>query len=98
MKNKHCDWCDHAFQTKISYQIYCSPDCRNAATKEKIAARYQVQRRHKRREKPKLCRSCNKPLSVYNDGNICEACLSDPTEVAKALREIKGLINAKDRK
>lgn len=45
MKSKHCEWCDHTFETKISYQIYCSSECREAATKEKIMARYQISRR-----------------------------------------------------
>jgi|LauGreDrversion4_2_1035121.scaffolds.fasta_scaffold40462_7 hypothetical protein len=96
MKNKHCSWCDNSFKTKISYQIYCSPACRDAATREKIAARYQLQRRKRRVEKPRLCKSCNRKLSSYNDDNICDLCPSDPTEVAKILRDIKGLMNGKD--
>ncbi len=98
MKNKHCKWCDHSFETKVSYQIYCSPECRDAATKEKIAERYQVQRRVRRRDKPRLCKSCQRKLSAYNDHNICDTCEADPSEVAKALREIKGFMNGKDRK
>jgi hypothetical protein len=98
MKNKHCEWCDHTFKTNISYQIYCSPECRDAATKEKIAARYQIQRRQRRKGKERLCKSCEKRLSVYNDDTICETCSADPSEVAKVLRDIKGLMNGKDRK
>ena len=36
---KHCQWCDKTFESLISYQIYCSLECRESATKEKIAAK-----------------------------------------------------------
>ena len=98
MKTKHCKWCDNQFETKVSYQIYCSPPCRDAATKEKIAERYQMQRRVRRRDKPRTCKSCSRQLSAYNDQNICDTCEVDPSEVSKILREIKGLMNGKDRK
>ena len=97
MKNKHCSWCDHSFQAKVSYQIYCSPECRDLATKEKIAERYQAQRRIRRKGKQRLCRSCNRQLSMYNDDTICETCGTDPVEVAKVLRDLKGFMNGKDR-
>lgn len=97
MKNKHCEWCDHQFQTKISYQIYCSAECRDCATKEKIAARYLITRRAKRYKKPRKCRSCESPLSMYNDEPLCQRCTVDPTEVNKALREIKKLKENNDR-
>jgi hypothetical protein len=97
MKNKHCKWCDHTFEAKVSYQIYCSSECRDLATKEKISERYQLQRRLRRRDKPRYCRSCSKQLSAYNDSTICDTCSSDPTDVSKVLKEIKGLMNGKDR-
>lgn len=96
MKNKHCEWCDHTFQTKISYQIYCSSECREAATREKIAARYQITRIKKRAGKSRTCRSCGNELSIYNDDSLCQACEVNPSEVSKILREIKGLGNGKD--
>lgn len=95
MKSKHCEWCDHQFETKISYQIYCSVECRNEATKEKIAARYIITRRTKRNGKERLCKSCGKSLSIYNDDQICQACVVNPSDVAKALREIKSIIDGK---
>ena len=95
MKNKHCEWCDHQFETKVSYQIYCSVDCRNAATKEKIAARYLVTRRSKRFGKDRKCKSCEALLSIYNDDQLCQACIINPSDVAKALREIKNIANGK---
>jgi hypothetical protein len=96
MKTKHCEWCDHSFKTKISYQIYCSAECREAATKEKILARYQITRRVKRAEKVRACKSCGSDLSMYNDDQLCQSCDVNPSDVAKALKEIKGLMNGKD--
>jgi hypothetical protein len=86
---KNCSWCDNQFETKISYQIYCSLDCRESATKEKIAARYLISRRQKRIGKERLCKNCKEELSIYNDDPLCNSCLVNPGEVAKALKEIK---------
>lgn len=95
MKQKHCDWCDTTFETNISYQIYCSADCREQATKEKIAQRYAIARRSKRYGKDRKCKSCGTPLSAYNDDVLCQSCIVNPTDVIKALKEIKGLGNGK---
>jgi hypothetical protein len=92
---KHCSWCDTEFKTDISYQIYCSVICREKATKEKIAQRYVVSRRQKRKGKDRLCKSCLKQLSIYNDDNLCNLCLVNPLDVVKALKEIKGIANEK---
>jgi hypothetical protein len=95
MKNKHCEWCDNQFETKISYQIYCSVECRELATKEKIAERYAISRRRKLQAKDRRCRSCNNQLSAYNDEHICQKCLVDPKEVGKTLKQIRGYSNGK---
>lgn len=87
---KHCSWCDNEFNTTISYQIYCSEECRVAATKQKIAQRYMVTRRQKRKGKERKCKSCGAPLSIYNDDPLCIKCNVNPTEVLKALKQIKG--------
>ena len=92
MKNKHCQWCDNTFQTKLSYQIYCSSECREGATREKIAERYISVKRKKRFGKVRECKSCGSQLSVYNDEMICDRCLINPLDVTKALKEIKGLL------
>lgn len=86
---KHCQWCDKVFETQISYQIYCSPDCRDAATKEKIAARYIISRRQKRKGKDRKCKSCLELLSIYNDESLCIKCSVNPKDVSKALKQIK---------
>lgn len=91
MKTKHCQWCDKTFSTKISYQIYCSAECREVATKEKISERYVSTKVKKRRGKIRKCKSCNIQLSVYNDEQLCQACLVHPGDVKKALKEIKKL-------
>lgn len=92
---KHCDWCDHLFETQVSYQIYCSPECREAATKEKIAKRYQEKRRHNPNRKLRTCKKCDKKLSIYNDDPLCQECLVNPKEVLDALKNIKGLADGK---
>ena len=92
---KNCQWCNQPFQTKVSYQIYCSPECREEATKEKIANRYAITRRQKRHGKIRLCKSCGNKLSVYNDDMLCDKCVINPQDVSKALKEIKGIANGK---
>ncbi len=96
MNQKHCDWCDHSFTPAVAYQIYCSAECREAATREKIRAKYFISRLKKRAEKDRRCNLCGSSLSIYNDSNICSGCAEDPKDVAKALKEIKGLMNGKD--
>lgn len=92
---KHCQWCDTTFETKISYQIYCSPECREAATKEKISARYLLTRRSKRTGKDRRCKKCNTSLSIYNDDVLCSTCDVNPKDVSSALKDLKGLSNGK---
>ena len=89
MKTKHCTWCDNPFDTTLSYQIYCSTECREEATKEKISQRYIINRRKKWLEKPRTCLDCGKRLSVYNDDTLCETCVLNPKEIKEALRNIK---------
>lgn len=97
MKQKHCKWCDNTFETEISYQIYCSVSCRDAATKEKILDRYQSIKRKKRIGKVRLCKSCGSNLSIYNDDLLCNKCNVNPVDIKKVLKEIKGLSNDKDK-
>lgn len=92
---KTCQWCDTAFEPNVKYQIYCTPECRESATKEKIAERYAITRRNKMINKDRRCKSCNGKLSAYNDENLCQSCLINPSDVSKALRQIKGIANGK---
>ena len=86
---KNCKFCDKNFEQSVSYQIYCSPECRDLATKEKIAARYIVSRRQKRIGKNRKCKSCDEQLSIYNDEPLCNKCNVHPGDVTKALKKIK---------
>lgn len=92
---KTCQWCDNAFEPNVKYQIYCTAECRESATKEKIAERYAIARRNKMISKVRKCKSCGSKLSAYNDDVLCQACLVDPSEVVKALKKIKGVANGK---
>jgi len=88
---KHCQWCDSAFLPAVKYQIYCSPACRDAATKEKIAQRYAIERRNKMMLKERKCKECGSKLSAYNDDQICFSCIVNPNFVRQMLKEIKRL-------
>ena len=90
---KLCDRCDTYFEPKVSYQIYCSVDCRDFATKDKITERYQITRRQKRKGKKRFCLGgCQTQLSIYNDSGFCANCNVSEKQVAKMLKELKGFI------
>lgn len=90
---KLCNRCDTYFSPKVSYQIYCTIECRDAATKEKIAERYQITRRQKRKGKDRKCLGgCGTLLSIYNDSGFCANCNVSEKAVNKMLKELKGFI------
>ncbi len=85
--------CDIYFLPKVSYQVYCSEECRTFATKEKIAERYQATRRQKRLGKVRKCLGgCGVDLSIYNDSGFCANCNVSEKLVNKMLKEIKGIV------
>lgn len=87
-----CSWCSLEFEPKVSYQIYCSVECRNQATKEKIAERYSLNRIKNRSTKERKCSGgCGSTLSIYNDNNFCSTCMINKKKVDKMLKELKGL-------
>jgi hypothetical protein len=90
---KNCQWCNKEFSSKISYQIYCSVECRDLSTREKIAARNAINRRNRMINKKRKCKSCKASLSAYNDDQLCHSCLINPSEVSKALKELKDIAN-----
>lgn len=92
---KKCQWCDAAFETKISYKIYCSPECRTEATKDKIAQKYAQKRRAKMMTRTRLCKSCGNKLSAYNDDQVCHVCEFSPKDLNKTLKEIRDIANGK---
>ena len=93
---KSCQACENAFTPKVKYQVYCSEQCREVATKRKIAERYALLRRKRLMNKERFCRSCGIRLSAYNDDNICQTCVVDPKEVSRVLKQIKGIASGKE--
>tara|TARA_B110000977_G_C10993163_1_gene460754 strand:- start:64 stop:237 length:174 start_codon:yes stop_codon:yes gene_type:complete len=45
--------------------------------------------------KKRFCKSCEVLLSAYNDDVLCLSCVVNPTDVSKALKEIKGILDGK---
>lgn len=91
---KPCAWCSEDFKPSVSYQIYCSSDCREAATKEKIAERYQINRRKNRSKKQRKCSGgCGTLISIYNENGFCNVCMVNQKKVDKTLKEIKGFFD-----
>jgi hypothetical protein len=91
---KLCSRCDNRFEPKVSYQIYCSLECRDLATKEKIKERYQVTRRQKRKGKDRRCLGgCGTSLSIYNDFGFCANCNISKKAVDKMLKDLKGFFD-----
>jgi hypothetical protein len=87
-----CSWCTGSFTPAVSYQIYCSPECRDLATKEKIASRYVVNRLKKRSKKERRCSGgCGMLISIYNNNGFCSGCMTNKRKVDKMLKELKGL-------
>ena len=90
---KLCSVCDTSFKPKVTYQIYCSADCRDLATKEKIVARYSVAKRQKRKNKTRKCSGgCGITLSIYNDDSLCNACRINNKDVFRVLKTIKRIV------
>ena len=90
---KLCSRCDSRFEPKVTYQIYCSEICRDEATKEKIAERYQITRRQKRIGKKRMCLGgCNTSLSIYNDSGFCSNCNVSKKQVDKMIKQLKGFV------
>lgn len=90
---KNCDWCSNEFQPNVSYQIYCSVECRQLATKEKVNERYKEKKRQKLFKKQRRCAGgCGTMLSIYNGSGFCSRCMTNKKQVNQALKELKGII------
>jgi uncharacterized protein YmfQ (DUF2313 family) len=91
---KLCEFCSNSFTPKVSYQIYCSKDCRDKATRQKITERYQITRRKNRTGKNKKCSGgCGTVISIYNDNGFCSSCMVNQRKVDKMLKELRGLFD-----
>ena len=73
---KTCEWCAQNFNAKVTYQIYCCAECREFATKEKIAERYQINRIKNRSGKDRKCSGgCGVNISIYNNNDSIKGLL-----------------------
>lgn len=89
---KNCEWCAQNFNAKVTYQIYCCAECRECATKEKIAERYQINRIKNRSGKDRKCSGgCGVNISIYNNNGFCNSCMVNKKKVDQMLKELKGL-------
>ena len=83
---KNCELCGKDYEASVSYQIYCGTVCRTQATKEKNNSKQRDKRIKSRVGKERLCNTCKKPLSIYNDENFCVACIGDKKSFNKFIR------------
>lgn len=91
---KTCGWCSQQFEPNVSYQVYCSVDCRELATRSKIAERYQVNKIKNRSNKNRQCSGgCGTQISIYNDNGFCNQCMVNKKKVNRMLKELKGLFD-----
>jgi len=86
----HCLSCDKGFEPNTMKQIYCSSECRQEASKEKILNRYHIEKRKKRQGKEKKCAGgCETLLSIYNDSGMCDNCLVHKRKMKTFMKELK---------
>lgn len=86
----YCAVCDQEFAQNSSKQIYCSVECRQQASKQKITERYEKEKIRKRIGKNRRCAGgCGTMLSIYNDSGMCDNCLEHKKRVAGFMRELK---------
>ena len=89
---KTCEWCSHEFVPNVKFQIYCSSECREISTKNKIYERYQINKVKQRIGKKVECLGgCGVMISIYNDDKFCSSCKINKDKVEKMLNKIKGL-------
>ena len=86
---KNCEWCGTNFEANVSYQIYCSVGCRTESTKDKTTNKQREKRIKSRVGKERLCTTCKKPLSIYNDDSFCSTCIGDQKLLRRFLKDIK---------
>ena len=88
---KLCKNCLSAFYGSVERQVYCCPECRIAATKEK-----QAGLRRKSPSKRKKCASnkCDNFVSEYTDSIYCSHCFLSGKVIEKDLRKIRRIVNA----
>jgi hypothetical protein len=94
---KACQWCLEVFKAKVDYQIYCSANCREAATREKVRDRARIASIRRRYKKNRMCaNNCGTKLNAYNDSKICARCVVNDKLVEKALDNITDFFSIED--
>lgn len=78
--------CQKPFTKTTFNNIYCSPECCQAATNAKIMARYYANKK-KRDGSDRFCERCSTKLSRYNFGDYCSSCESQAK--TKMMEEMK---------
>ena len=86
----YCAYCGTEFKTLMKNQKYCSVNCREIATKQKIIERSRIVRNKRKIKNPKSCKgSCGTIISIYNRNGFCNVCKIDNKKTEDVLREIK---------
>jgi hypothetical protein len=75
------DSCNEKFKKSTHNQKYCSDECCRIATNEKLKDAY-YEKKARLAGKKRICKSknCGAILSMYNEGKICDKCVSDEKE------------------
>lgn len=89
--SQYCRQCDKEFSSNSKHQIYCSVECRDKATKQKMLERQQKQKLKRRINKKRFCSSCGCEISIYNEYSTCNNCLIDNKKVDKFLKQMRNL-------
>jgi hypothetical protein len=91
---KFCQQCDTQFISNNKNQIYCCPDCRTIATKEKIMKRYRVSKAQSRVGKDRKCAGgCGTIISIYNNIGFCNSCMISKKKLDQTLKDMKELFD-----
>lgn len=89
----NCAWCVAEFKAATNNQIYCGPECRQAATKHRSE---QVRVIKRKRKRDKVCAGgCGTLLSMYNESNYCTICMVSKHELKRVIKEIRDIVNGK---
>jgi hypothetical protein len=91
--SQYCRWCDKQYTAISRHQIYCSVECRNASTKDKLAERAKKAKMKRRMAKKRFCSGCGCEMSIYNEGSICSSCTIDKKRVDKFLKDMRYLFD-----
>ena len=91
--NSYCRLCDKEFKSDLKHQVYCSVECREKATRQKMIERQEKERLKRRIKKKRFCSNCKKEISIYNEDSLCNTCTIDKRKVDKFLKDLKHLFD-----